>query len=71
VLGDRVVSVTPLSLDLTSRVDVETVVPLLGTEVTGSLPMLWRVLLASSSPEFDACPHPAGRYPRGGAGDTA
>lgn len=71
LLRDRVVSVTPLSLDLTSRVDVETVVPLLGTELTGSLPVLWRVLLASSSPECDACPHPAGRYPGSGAGDTA
>jgi 5'-nucleotidase len=52
---DRVVSVTPLSLDLTSRVDLDAITSYLRADTTACLPALSRFLLASPSPGLGSC----------------
>jgi len=58
---DRVVSVTPLSLDLTSRVNFATLLPGFQAEPTACLAGFLRVMVAAApSPALDLRPQPAG-----------
>ncbi len=57
---DRVVSVTPLSLDLTSRVDLGEVLPGFQAETAERLPEFARVLLGSPAADVGIGPRPAG-----------
>ncbi len=57
---DRVVSVTPLSLDLTSRVSFATLLPGLQADPAACLAGLSRVMMAAPSPALGLRPQPAG-----------
>jgi 5'-nucleotidase len=56
---DRVVSVTPLSLDLTSRVDLDALALGLCSETLACLPIPSRFLLAPAAPGAGPCRQPA------------
>jgi len=57
---DRVVSITPLSLDMTSRVDLGKVLPNPRAEEARYLPGFSRVILAAPSPDLELHAQPAG-----------